>query len=95
MNKFSIACFAAISLCGFVAKANASPVQNPAQPITVAANATQPSADVPYMLAKLHGDIQMLQTEVQTLGSLEGQAQGSSQYFFAAGSDGSTDSVGG
>jgi hypothetical protein len=95
VKNFLIACFAATSLLGFATGAGASPVQNPSQPITVAANATQPDAEVPYMLAKLHEDIQMLQTEVQTLGSLEGQAHGSSQYFFSAAPNGSTDSVGG
>ncbi len=95
MKKFLITCFAATSFLGVAVAANASPVQNPTQPITVAANNVQPSADAPYMLAKLHEDIQMLQAEVQALGNMEGTAHGNSQYVFDAMPDGSTDSTGG
>lgn len=95
MKKFLITCFTATSLCGVAVAANASPVQNPAQLVTLAANNVQPSADAPYMLAKLHEDIQMLEAEVQTLGNMEGPAHANSQYVFAAAPNGSTDSVGG
>ncbi len=93
MKTFLIACFAATSLCSLASVANASPVQNPGQPITVAANSTP--SDAPYMFAKLHDDIQMLQTEIQALGTMEGQTHGNSRYIFAAMPNSSTDSVGG
>ena len=90
MNKVLIACLAATGLCGFAHAATTQPEQQMPQPITVSAG-----GDMSYMLAQLKGEIQMLQTEVHTLGSLEGQVPGGSRYVFSAGSEGSPASVGG
>lgn len=84
MNKFLIVCFTATSLCSFASAANAAPTQGASQPINVSTTMPPQSNDMPYMLAKLQNQIQMLQTEVQALDKLEGQAPEDSQYIFDA-----------
>jgi hypothetical protein len=82
MDRFLFACFAAAGLYGFAAAAHATPVQDTSQPIIVTA-ATPQQDGMPSMLAKLHIEVQMLQTEVQTLGHLECQDSGDTQYSFS------------
>ncbi|MDE1905468.1 MAG: hypothetical protein KGH75_03340 [Rhodospirillales bacterium] len=74
MNKFLIACFAVSGFCGLTAAmAHAAPAQDTARPISVSSIAQQQPDDMPYRLAKL-------QTEVHTLGNIEGQAPGDAHY---------------
>jgi hypothetical protein len=84
MNRFLIACFAATGYCGLAATAHANPVQNASQPISVTANTTQQNGGMPYMLSELQNEIRMLQTNVQTLSSLEGQAPENPRYVISA-----------
>jgi hypothetical protein len=84
VNRFLIACFAATSYCSLAATADATPVQNVSQPNAVVANTTQHNNSMPSMLAALQNEIQMLRTDVQTLGNLEGHAPGDPSYAFAA-----------
>ncbi len=84
MKKLLIVCFVTTSFYGFAAAANAAPTQGTSQPINVSATTPPQNGDMPYMLAKLQNEIQVLQTEVQTLGNLEGQAPGDSRYIFDA-----------
>lgn len=90
MNKALITCFVAAGLCGSAHAATWQQQQQTLQPITVTA-----SGGMSYELAKLENEIQMLQTEVRTLGTLEGQAAGDSHYVFSAGPEGSPVSTGG
>lgn len=52
--------------------------------INMSASVLPQSGYSPYMLAKLQNQIQMLQTELQTLGSLKGQTPGGPRYVFDA-----------
>jgi hypothetical protein len=84
VNRFLIACFAATGYCGLAAEANAAPVQNTSQPIGATANTTQQNGGMPYTLSELQSEIQMLQTNVRTLNSLEDKASGDPRYVFSA-----------
>jgi hypothetical protein len=48
------------------------------------ANTTQQNGGMPYMLSELQNEIQMLQTELRTLNSLEGKASGNPRYAISA-----------
>ncbi len=85
MKRFLIASMVVGSFYGLAATADAAPVQQDvARPINVPASVLPQSGDTPYMLAKLYNEIQMLQAEVQRLGSLEGQVPSDSRYIFDA-----------
>jgi hypothetical protein len=73
MNKLMIACFAAAGLCGHLITANAATLENttPVPPVT--SSTTNRTIDLPYILAKLQGDVQTLQSEVQKLQSQKSQ----------------------
>jgi hypothetical protein len=99
VKRFLIASMMASSFCGLATTANATAVAGAARPINVPTAMLPQDADTPYVLSKLQNEIRVLQAEVQTLGSVEGQASGSARYIFNAepppNSDGSPVPTGG
>jgi hypothetical protein len=77
MNRLTLACFSVVGLCGLLGTANAATL-NTTMPVTPANSA---AADLPYTIAKLQGQVGMLQTEIQNL--QQGQDATGPQYVFS------------
>ena len=73
MNKLMIACFTAAGLCGHLITANAATLENTTPVTPVTSSTTNRTTDLPYILAKLQGDVRTLQSEVQNLQSQKSQ----------------------
>jgi hypothetical protein len=84
MNKLMTTCFAAVALSGHIVTANAAALNGTMQVTPVAISPASTTSDLPYIVAKLQGDVQTLQTEVQDLQRREGQDPRDSQYIFSA-----------
>jgi len=84
MNKLMIACFLVAGLCTNFIVANAATPDNTAPTAPAASSTTSATADLPYVLAKLQGDVRTLQSEVQNLQSRDGQDPTDPQEIFSA-----------
>jgi hypothetical protein len=86
MNRLMITCFTALSLGSTVVIANAAPLAGTTSAISAVSSPQAGSglvADLPYAVAKLQGDVQQLQVEVQNLQSSTGQDSGFPQTSFS------------
>jgi hypothetical protein len=75
MNRLTLACFSVVGLCGLLGTANAATLNTPAT------SANSAATDLPYTIAKLQGQVGMLQTEIQNL--QQGQDATGPQYVFS------------
>ena len=83
MKKLLLACFSTVGFCGFLATANAATL-NVTTPTTAVSTITAGSpSDLPYMLAKAQGRIQVLQNEVHNLDTQVTSNGTDPQYFFS------------
>ena len=83
MHKLMITCFAAAGLYSHFVTANAAMLDSTTPAAPAASSTTSTAADLPYVLAKLQGDVQTLQSEVQNLQSLESQDPTDPQDMFS------------
>lgn len=83
MNKLMIAFFAAAGLCGHLITANAATLDSTTPATPAVSGTTSTTADLPYVVAKLQGDVQTLQGEVQNLQSRESQDPADPQDMFS------------
>jgi hypothetical protein len=78
MNKILIACIAATCFGGLAQAATPQTYPESMQPVIVTGE------DITYKVAKLQGEVQTLQTEMQGLSSTVGQVPGDPSYAFSA-----------
>jgi hypothetical protein len=78
MNKILLACIAATCFGGLAQAGTPQTYQESMQPVIVTGD------DTPYKMAKLQGEIQTLQAEMQGISSIVGQVPGQPYYAFSA-----------